>query len=133
MKRLTICSVLFTLLLFSACRSSTVAKDGDAGSAVSTPFPCMPRATSADLGWVLVERASELPRRERRSACAFVENLCIDLAVSSSPCGGDQIVCLAWEGHDSDRSCDVIRLMADVSRADLMQVYQWFADLVLGK
>jgi len=132
MKRLTICSVVCTLILFSACGPSTVAP-GDAGSHESSPISCMPRAASLDLGWVLVERASELPRRERRSACAFVENLCIDLEVSNSPCGGNQIVCLAWEGRDADRSCDVIRLSADASRADLMQVYQWFADLVLGK
>ncbi len=129
MRYLTVCSVFFTLLLFSACSLSTVAKDGDTGR---SPISCMPRSVSADLGWVLVERGSELPRRERRSACAFVENLCIDLEISDSPCGGDQIVCLAWEGRDLVRSCDVIRLSADVSRADLMKVYQWFADLVLG-
>jgi hypothetical protein len=132
MKRLLICSVFCTLFLSIACGSSPRATEED-DTGPSPPVACLPRSVSVELGTILVERARALPRRERRNVCSFIEGLCIDLSVSESPCGGDQVACLSWRGRDDDRACDVIEISADVSRADIFTVYRWFADLLLGK
>lgn len=128
MGHLKIFSVVFTILsfsLFSGCASSPEQRD------ISTPIACLPRSVSVELGQILVERARELPRREQRNVCSFVEDLCIDL--STAPCRGDQVACLTWRGRDPSRACNAIEISADLDKADLTRVYQWFVDLILGR
>ncbi|MAR57322.1 MAG: hypothetical protein CMM93_09140 [Rickettsiales bacterium] len=91
---------------------------------------CLPRSVSIELGSILLERVRELPRREQRNVCSFLEGICIDLAVAE--CRGDQLACLVWRGRDEDRSCDVIEINADLGKVDISRVYRWFVDLIIG-